>query len=94
MELMKEFEDNYFDLAIVDPPYGINMDGGKIGGDNAGRATDYIKKDWDRKAPEKEYFIELMRVSKNQIFKSQFLGVKNTKYRVINLRKKSIFFYQ
>jgi site-specific DNA-methyltransferase (adenine-specific) len=31
MELMAQFEDKYFDLAIVDPPYGISMDGGKIG---------------------------------------------------------------
>ena len=34
MDLMKQYPDKYFDLAIVDPPYGINMDGGKIGGDN------------------------------------------------------------
>ena len=44
MEGMKEFPDKYFELAIVDPPYGINMDGGKIGGDNKGKATNYIKK--------------------------------------------------
>lgn len=67
MEGMKQFPDNYFDLAIVDPPYGIKMDGGKIGGDNLGSATDYIKKDWDSSAPEKTYFDELFRVSKNQI---------------------------
>ncbi len=35
MEAMKDMPDNYFELAIVDPPYGINMDGGNIGGDNA-----------------------------------------------------------
>src|SRR3990167_596615 len=67
MNYLKGCENKSFDLAIIDPPYGINMDGGKIGGDNAGKATDYTKKDWDRKAPEKEFFIELMRVSKNQI---------------------------
>lgn len=67
MEGMKQFPDNYFDLAIVDPPYGIKMDGGKIGSDNLGSATDYIKKDWDSSAPEEKYFDELMRVSKNQI---------------------------
>ena len=43
------------------------MDGGKIGGDNKGKATDYAKKTWDIKAPENEYFDELLRVSKNQI---------------------------
>ena len=67
MEIMKTLPDKAFELAIVDPPYGINMDGGKIGGDNKGRATDYIKKTWDKKAPEDEYFVELLRVSKNQI---------------------------
>ena len=67
MNYLKGCENKSFDLAIIDPPYGINMDGGKIGGDNAGKATDYTKKDWDRKAQEKEFFIELMRVSKNQI---------------------------
>ncbi len=67
MELMAEFEDNYFDLAIVDPPYGINMDGGKIGGDKLGKAKEYTKKKWDEKAPCVKYFDELFRVSKNQI---------------------------
>ena len=67
MEAMREMPDKAYELAIVDPPYGINMDGGKIGGDNKGRATDYIKKTWDKKAPEDEYFVELLRVSKNQI---------------------------
>lgn len=67
LELMARYEDNYFDLAIVDPPYGINMDGGKIGGDNLGKAKDYTQKNWDNKAPNKEYFKELKRISKNQI---------------------------
>ncbi len=67
MELMARYEDNYFDLAIVDPPYGINMDGGKIGGDNCGKATEYTQKQWDNKAPNKKYFEELKRVSKKQI---------------------------
>ena len=67
VEAMKSYPDNYFELAIVDPPYGINMDGGKIGGDNLGTAQNYKKKNWDCSAPEKEYFVELQRVSKNQI---------------------------
>ena len=67
MEGMKQFPDKFFDLAIVDPPYGIKMDGGKIGGDNLGTAQNYIKKNWDADAPGESYFIELMRVSKNQI---------------------------
>ena len=67
MEGMKHIPDKYFELAIVDPPYGIGMDGGNIGGSNLGKAKDYTKKQWDDKAPDKEYFNELIRVSKKQI---------------------------
>jgi len=68
MQLMSRYEDNYFDLAIVDPPYGI----GESGGDkkrNRGhkRIVKHTKKDWDLKTPNQEYFNELRRVSKNQI---------------------------
>ena len=61
MELMSRYEDNHFDLAIVDPPYGIGLDGGQIG------YSKHKKKDWDSCSPPKEYFDELFRVSKNQI---------------------------
>lgn len=67
MEGMKRYKDKHFDLAIIDPPYGIGMDGGKIGGDNCGRAKDYTKKSWDIKPPDKAYIAELQRVSRNQI---------------------------
>jgi site-specific DNA-methyltransferase (adenine-specific) len=67
IEGMKRYADNHFDLAIVDPPYGINMDGGHIGGSVLAKTTAYTKKDWDKEAPNKEYFKELFRVSKNQI---------------------------
>jgi len=67
IEFMKTKPDNYYDLAVVDPPYGIDKDGGKIGGDNCGKAKNYTKKDWDKTPPPKEYFDELFRVSKNQI---------------------------
>ena len=63
MEAMKEMSDNQFDLAIVDPPYGINYkgrDGQKtIKYDN--------KKNWDTETPKQNYFKELKRISKNQI---------------------------
>ena len=62
MEFMKGLPDNYYDLAIVDPPYGINMDGGNIGGNNATKTTNYTKKYWDISAPNKDYFIELKRI--------------------------------
>ena len=61
MEAMAGFDDNQFDLAIVDPPYGLNLDGGQIG------YSKHKKKDWDSKSPPIEYFYELERISKNQI---------------------------
>ncbi len=67
MEFMKQVPDNYYNLAIVDPEYGIGMDGGKIGGDNAGEAKKYTKKEWDSKIPDDFYFAELKRISKHQI---------------------------
>ena len=69
MELMSRYEDNYFDLAIVDPPYGINIaedfDKEKHKGKSMMKGS--AKKEWDNEIPAKEYFIELKRVSKNQI---------------------------
>ena len=61
MILMKRYPDKYFDLAIVDPPYGLNLDGGQLG------YSKHEKKNWDSCSPPKEYFDELFRVSKNQI---------------------------
>jgi len=65
MDLMARYPDNYFDLAIVDPPYGIGekFKGGKSGKMNFNEVVD---KGWDC-VPSAEYFAELMRVSKNQI---------------------------
>lgn len=69
MDGMKEFPDKYFDLAVVDPPYGIGESGEK----NHTRGKQAMAKDYkpfdgmDLKAPDKKYFDELFRVSKNQI---------------------------
>ena len=62
MQLMARYEDNYFDLAIVDPPYGIDIN-------NSGRLGHYggKGKKWDNEIPKDIYFKELFRVSKNQI---------------------------
>ncbi len=62
MEYMKGLEDNAFDLAIVDPPYGIGIN-------KSGRLGHYGGKGkaWDNETPTEEYFLELYRVSKNQI---------------------------
>ena len=64
LEAMKQMPDKYFDLAVVDPPYGIGMDGGNVGYKGF---NNFTKKDWDKTTPEKVYFDELFRVSKNQI---------------------------
>jgi site-specific DNA-methyltransferase (adenine-specific) len=66
MELMKRYPDKHFDLAIVDPPYGIGVDGG-IGSGVMAKKSSFIKKGWDKTPPKKQYFDELKRVSKNQI---------------------------
>lgn len=67
LETMKRMPDKSIDLVLTDPPYGIGMDGGNIGGNNLGKAKDYQKKSWDKSTPSKEIFNEIIRVSKNQI---------------------------
>jgi site-specific DNA-methyltransferase (adenine-specific) len=69
MALMARYPDNYFDLAIVDPPYGIGEDGSK----NHTRSKLAVSKNYksftgqDKEPPSLEYFEELIRISKNQI---------------------------
>ena len=58
MELLKQTPDNYYSLALVDPPYGIGFDN---------KIRDKKSKSWDNETPKDEYFVELQRVSKNQI---------------------------
>lgn len=69
MEGMKQIPDKYFELAIVDPPYGIGMDGQKesICKNSKHNRKKHDKKNWDLSIPDKDYFRELERVSKNQI---------------------------
>ena len=72
MQGMKEFPDNYFELAIVDPPYGIGYDtkAEKSAGQQYGKASapkrNYHGGGWDSK-PSRKYFDELRRVSKQQV---------------------------
>jgi site-specific DNA-methyltransferase (adenine-specific) len=62
MEGMKQFPDKYFELAIVDPPYGISItDSGRLGKYNVNGNR------WDDNIPTDDYFNELFRVSENQI---------------------------
>ena len=71
MELMSRYEDNHFDLAIVDPPYGIGADKEKVTPKNhtwkGKKNKGYKAKVWDKNIPSDKYFKELKRVSKNQI---------------------------
>lgn len=68
MEYMAGLEDNAFELAIVDPPYGIGISGQKEDKKGKRNYRKYHKeKNWDNAIPTKEYFNELQRVSKNQI---------------------------
>lgn len=79
MMLMKRYPDKYFDLAVVDPPYGIGEAAGKNASRNGGfgkqgskskkiiLSKDYGNKKWDDEPASVEYFAQLMRVSKNQI---------------------------
>lgn len=68
MEYMKTCKDNQFDLAIVDPPYGIGINKQSQGkGGGVAKKIEYTKKDWDSAIPSAEYFAELKRISKNQI---------------------------
>jgi site-specific DNA-methyltransferase (adenine-specific) len=70
MELMRGYPDKHFDLAVVDPPYGIGIDGQKqsinLNNPKANR-KEHKFKGWDNDIPTSEYFAELWRVSKNQI---------------------------
>ena len=69
MELMARYPDNYFDLAIVDPPYGIKRDGQEetFTKNKKHKRKHHKQKEWDNAVPKQDYFNELKRVSKNQI---------------------------
>ncbi len=66
MSVMARYPDNHFDLAIVDPPYGIGVNH-NMGRRAGNKRSDYKPAYWDKTAPEKKYFAELRRISQNQI---------------------------
>ena len=66
MQLMARYKDNFFDLAIVDPPYGLG-DKTTKGGCNKNSQVNFKEHQWDDEIPTNEYFDELFRVSKKQI---------------------------
>jgi site-specific DNA-methyltransferase (adenine-specific) len=72
MAVMARYPDKYFDLAVVDPPYGIDVANMNMGAGKGKRCSKlqnrkWKPKDWDNGIPNEEYFEQLFRVSKNQI---------------------------
>lgn len=71
MEWMKSVPDKYYELCIIDPPYGIMASKYERGGTQYGKSKAkckvYGKKDWDINAPSEDYFFHITRISKNQI---------------------------
>ena len=73
LEFMRSLPDNFFDLVITDPPYGIDY--GKLlkgtgdgnGGSNKNGWRNWDNPEWDESRPNEEVFIEILRVSKNQV---------------------------
>jgi len=80
LEYMRGLEDNCIDLVLTDPPYGIGMDGGNIGGNNLSKAKNYIKKDWDNNIPSRELFDEIIRISRYQIIFGANHFIQNIPY--------------
>jgi len=67
LEAMKKMEDNAYELAIVDPPYGIDWMKQIQNPNTKANWKKYKNKDWDKGVPNEDYFNELFRISKNQI---------------------------
>jgi site-specific DNA-methyltransferase (adenine-specific) len=72
MELMRSFPDGYFELCVIDPPYGLDLANMNMGVGKSKKASKiqnrkWKPKDWDNETPTPEYFAQLFRVSKNQI---------------------------
>lgn len=65
MEFMSRYPDKFFDLSIVDPPYGIDINMNM--GLKKGQKAVHARKNWDKSIPQEAYFDELFRVSKNQV---------------------------
>lgn len=80
IEGMKQYPDKYFDLAVVDPPYGIDRNGMNMGNSIFNKDN----KKWDLEIPSLEYFEELFRVSNNQvIWGGNYFPLPNSQYFAI-----------
>ena len=92
MEYMKDIPNAFYDLAIIDPPYGIGEDGLKNHSrGNRAKAKQYAPKTWDRDKPQKHLFDELMRVSKNQIIFVSINSQISKDQKLFGLKLNSIF---
>jgi site-specific DNA-methyltransferase (adenine-specific) len=81
MEFMTTIPDKFYDLAIVDPPYGIDAGKMNMGGANSSRIK---SSDWDNKIPDNFYFIELKRISRRQIiFGANYFSLGRTKTFIV-----------
>lgn len=67
IEIMKEYPDKHFDLAVVDPPYGIGKKTTSGGGGKNSQSRKFQSHNWDEDIPSEDYFFELKRISKNYI---------------------------
>lgn len=89
MEYMAQFPDKHFDLAIVDPPYGIDLANMNMGIGKSKKCSKiqnrkWQPKNWDKETPTLEYFTELMRVSKNQmIWGGNYFNLPACKFYII-----------
>jgi site-specific DNA-methyltransferase (adenine-specific) len=93
MDFMRDIPDNYYDISIIDPPYGIGEDGAKnhsrgkpvtINGSKSKavcKSQKFTPKNWDKSPAQKEYFDELFRVSKNQIIWGANHFIENLPYQ-------------
>ena len=90
MDYLPKFKDNHFDLAIVDPPYNIASQqkrgvGSRI--DKTGKMNS-----WNNKTPDPSYFVELFRISQNQIIwgANNYIGLPATEYFCIWNKKQTV----
>jgi len=82
IKFMNQFPDKYFELAIVDPPYGIDVNSMNMGSRKT--ITPDKSKKWDKSIPDNDYFTELFRVSKNQIiWGGNYFPLPNSQYFAI-----------
>jgi site-specific DNA-methyltransferase (adenine-specific) len=80
IEGMKQYPDKYFDLAVVDPPYGIDRNNMQMGNSKINKDN----KQWDSNIPNEDYFNEIFRVSKNQIiWGGNYFPLPNSQYFAI-----------